>query len=71
MQGVITLGRKPLKLDTDEMKRLYRKGYTLREVADEIGVSRQTVLRRFKKDNFPRRQNVFVYVKPFNEVENS
>ena len=57
------MGRKRKKLPMEEIKELYRKGYTLREIADIYGVSRQTILRRFKEDRFPTRKLMYGYFK--------
>lgn len=43
-----TFGRRPLDVDIKKLKRLKRKGYSLSMMANSLGVSRSTVLKRLR-----------------------
>jgi transposase-like protein len=49
------MGRKKIPVDKQQISRLYRQGYSTREIAGLIGVSHDTVLRRLKEIGQPLR----------------
>ncbi|NLY38779.1 MAG: helix-turn-helix domain-containing protein [Firmicutes bacterium] len=49
------MGRRKIPVDKQQIARLYRQGYSTREIADKIGVSHDTVLRRLKEIGQPLR----------------
>ncbi len=50
------MGRKRIPVDIQKVTRLYRQGLSTREVASQINVSHDTVLRRLKEAGQPLRR---------------
>ena len=50
------MGRKRLQIDIKKVIRLYRQGLSTRQIAAQINVSHDTVLRRLKEAGQPLRR---------------
>ncbi|MEW5785316.1 MAG: helix-turn-helix domain-containing protein [Bacillota bacterium] len=49
------MGRKKIPVDREKVVELYRRGCSTREIAVQVGVSHDTVLRRLKEAGQPLR----------------
>lgn len=54
-------GRKRKNIDVEKAKRLYKEGYTLRQIADEMNCSQTLILNRLQEERFPLRKLTYVY----------